>query len=695
MNPSYIYSDIQNSELLKIGNILETINSNIEIYDRLEDVVYELDELIEEFTTEFSTEREIISKDEDKFKRTLEKIKKKYYSKTSNFTSKFLSYNSCIEMISDQLIRIYQEPNFELGLLSNNTVEHSESKSFEALLNDIDSLEIFTIILKNFTFKNSDELEVCLNFVLPVDFISMPPVIKINSNMILKDNILDIIEKLKPFSDYKSWSIKYSIHDIVMNIFNMINTYGEIHSSSNNNIEILVCELEYLYDIKDKNISETKLLEIFDKDIKILKSSNSDNKYWNKGTGYGHNESTEWNIEEYVKMVELKKKSINVKMKELTNFITDTINSKDFLLFCESYSNVKNFSRLVNLYSSYINNDNVDQNILIEFIHFLELHAGKFNNKLVLEETKNLLIKIKEYYEFTASDEDKLAIDFINKSIVDNKNDGLLTCSSKVDDYQKIFEDYRVKMSTIVFNNFYYSSENKPIYNLNSTQIKKLNQEFIMIKRANIISKDASVFFCVEKNNINKMRFIVTGPVNTPYSYGLFIFDMSVTSTYPTSPPQVTFINNGKKRFNPNLYDNGKVCLSLLGTWRGDKGESWNSTTSTFNQLLISIQSQILIEQPYFNEPGYEKYIGKTSGIESSKNYNFSIRQYTIDHAINDLMCDIEKYKEFEYVITNYFKYHKNVIKDILSQWLEEMPASMSAKFKASYDKFITLSSKL
>lgn len=25
----------------------------------------------------------------------------------------------------------------------------------------------------------------------------------------------------------------------------------------------------------------------------------------------------------------------------------------------------------------------------------------------------------------------------------------------------------------------------------------------------------------------------------------------------------------GKVRFNPNLYNNGKVCLSLLGTWSG------------------------------------------------------------------------------------------------------------------------------
>lgn len=46
----------------------------------------------------------------------------------------------------------------------------------------------------------------------------------------------------------------------------------------------------------------------------------------------------------------------------------------------------------------------------------------------------------------------------------------------------------------------------------------------------------------------------------------------------------------------------GKVCLSLLGTWDGDKGESWNSQTSTLLQVLVSIQSLILVPEPFFNE---------------------------------------------------------------------------------------------
>lgn len=46
----------------------------------------------------------------------------------------------------------------------------------------------------------------------------------------------------------------------------------------------------------------------------------------------------------------------------------------------------------------------------------------------------------------------------------------------------------------------------------------------------------------------------------------------------------------------------GKVCLSLLGTWQGP---GWVSGKSTLLQVLISIQSMILCEEPYLNEPGW------------------------------------------------------------------------------------------
>lgn len=73
---------------------------------------------------------------------------------------------------------------------------------------------------------------------------------------------------------------------------------------------------------------------------------------------------------------------------------------------------------------------------------------------------------------------------------------------------------------------------------------------------------------------------------------------------YPTNPPKVKLLTTGggTVRFNPNLYRNGKVCLSILGTW---SGPGW-TPVQTLASVLLSIQS-LMNEKPYTNEPGFEQ----------------------------------------------------------------------------------------
>lgn len=49
---------------------------------------------------------------------------------------------------------------------------------------------------------------------------------------------------------------------------------------------------------------------------------------------------------------------------------------------------------------------------------------------------------------------------------------------------------------------------------------------------------------------------------------------------------------------NPNLYEEGKVCLSILGTWSGDKNETWNAARSSLLQAFVSIQGLVLVKEP-------------------------------------------------------------------------------------------------
>lgn len=82
--------------------------------------------------------------------------------------------------------------------------------------------------------------------------------------------------------------------------------------------------------------------------------------------------------------------------------------------------------------------------------------------------------------------------------------------------------------------------------------------------------------------------------------------DVQFGREYPIKSPNVRCIttNGGKTRFNPNIYAEGKVCLSILGTWRGQPGEEWSSAQG-LESVLLSIQS-LMSSNPYENEPGYE-----------------------------------------------------------------------------------------
>ncbi|NXP39051.1 UBE2O enzyme, partial [Leiothrix lutea] len=89
----------------------------------------------------------------------------------------------------------------------------------------------------------------------------------------------------------------------------------------------------------------------------------------------------------------------------------------------------------------------------------------------------------------------------------------------------------------------------------------------------------------------DRMATLIKGPTRTPYEDGLFLFDIQLPNIYPAVPPLFRYLSQCSGRLNPNLYDNGKVCVSLLGTWIGKGTERWTSKSSLL-QVLISIQGK-------------------------------------------------------------------------------------------------------
>ncbi|XP_077229678.1 putative ubiquitin-conjugating enzyme E2 24 isoform X2 [Tasmannia lanceolata] len=138
-----------------------------------------------------------------------------------------------------------------------------------------------------------------------------------------------------------------------------------------------------------------------------------------------------------------------------------------------------------------------------------------------------------------------------------------------------------------------------------------------------ILEKDLpdTIFVRVYEERIDLMRAAIVGAPGTPYHDGLFFFDIFLPPDYPNEPPLVHY-NSGGLRLNPNLYESGRVCLSLLKTWTGTGTELWNPERSTILQVLLSLQALVLNEKPYFNEAGYDKQIGRAEGEKNSLTYN-------------------------------------------------------------------------
>lgn len=222
----------------------------------------------------------------------------------------------------------------------------------------------------------------------------------------------------------------------------------------------------------------------------------------------------------------------------------------------------------------------------------------------------------------------------------------------------------------------------KSRYNTNSsqkpsqTQVIRIVQELSSLSKSLPLELSSAIFVRTDDEKISLMKALITGPEGTPYSSGCYVFDIYFPQAYPLVPPKVNLqtTGNGTVRFNPNLYNCGTVCLSLLGTWQGQNGEEWNEKTSTILQVLISIQSLIMVPDPYFNEPGYEQYINTDAGKKMSSEYNLGVRTNSINYA---MVAQLQHpHTGFEDVIKTHFYIKKDRILEEVNEWLKSSKSS-------------------
>ena len=159
---------------------------------------------------------------------------------------------------------------------------------------------------------------------------------------------------------------------------------------------------------------------------------------------------------------------------------------------------------------------------------------------------------------------------------------------------------------------------------------------------------DNGIYYIQDDSDLLKGYALIIGPEDTPYYGGNYFFELKYPFDYPHTPPKVTYCTNGDEvRFNPNLYKCGKVCISLLNTWRG---EQWTSCQSISTVLLTLCT--ILCKDPLLNEPG----VAQTH--QDMKNYTDIIEYSNIKTAV----CSIIQKKQGIY--QNFFENFDSFIKE-------------------------------
>jgi len=107
----------------------------------------------------------------------------------------------------------------------------------------------------------------------------------------------------------------------------------------------------------------------------------------------------------------------------------------------------------------------------------------------------------------------------------------------------------------------------------------------------------------LKDDNLYEWRVFIEGPKETFYEGGIFQLYMKFPNDYPMSPPVVAFASDF---WHPNVYTDGKVCISILHPPGEDAmsgelpGERW-LPTQTVTTILLSIIS--LLNSPNTSSP--------------------------------------------------------------------------------------------
>lgn len=193
---------------------------------------------------------------------------------------------------------------------------------------------------------------------------------------------------------------------------------------------------------------------------------------------------------------------------------------------------------------------------------------------------------------------------------------------------------------------------------------KRLQKDIIEIIKNPLT--EHGIYYTHDDSNMLKGYAVIFGPNDTIYRHGAYMFEFKFPTNYPVSPPKLTYLtNDGNTRFHPNLYRNGKVCLSVLNTWRG---EGWTSCQTIRTILLILVT--LFHNKPLLNEPGIKE------SHRSFIPYNKIITYRNVEHSIIHTLKSGLKRETSPIYLSWFFPFYKKYIienKDVIIKYIEDL----------------------
>jgi ubiquitin-protein ligase len=172
---------------------------------------------------------------------------------------------------------------------------------------------------------------------------------------------------------------------------------------------------------------------------------------------------------------------------------------------------------------------------------------------------------------------------------------------------------------------------------------KRIIKDIGILEKNKVELHSRGVFWHFNEENIKSGAFLIipkhkeaNPQFTSPYTNGIFLFELDIPDDFPLSPPRLTFNpKQNKYRLHPNYYEYGKVCLSVINTWSGN---DWTPSMSLMS--IVNIVEERFNENSLRFEPGHEQ-----DSDDKIIFFNKIIRYGVADVAI----CAVfeNKYKEY------------------------------------------------